>query len=101
VPSILRWAFSQLTTHQYNVAAGDEFVQDQFTTIFNSALWQDPNTRSAIILIFDEDYNNISLGIGNEGNHVVMVVIPSPGALQAGPGQMRGGAFVASDYHNH
>ncbi len=101
IPGILRFAFSQLTTHQYNVAAGDQFVQEQFSTIFNSALWQDVNTKSAIILTFDEDYNNISWGIGNEGNHVVTVVIPSPGALQAATDPMRGGAFVASDYYNH
>lgn len=29
IPGILNFALSQLTTHQYNVAAGDQFVQDQ------------------------------------------------------------------------
>ena len=47
--------------------------------IMNSPVWQDPTQKSAIFLTFDEDYNNISLGIGNQGNHIIMVVIPSPG----------------------
>ena len=51
-----------------------------------------------MFLTFDEDYNNISFGIGNEGNHVVMVVIPNQAAIDAG---MRGGAFVATDHYNH
>ena len=65
---------------------------------WNSPTWQDPTQKSAIFITFDEDYNNISTGIGNEGNHIVMVVIPSPGAVASG---MRGGAFVADDYYNH
>ena len=97
IPGILRWAFSQLTTHQYNVAAGDQFVQEQFSTIFNSTLWTS-NESTAIFLTFDEDFDNISLGIGNEGNHVVTVVIPNAAAIAGG---MRGGAFVASGYYNH
>ncbi len=98
VDGIVRFALSQLTTQQYNVAAGDEFLQSTIPTIYNSAVWNDPTQSSAIFLTFDEDNNNISWGLGNEGNHVVMVVIPSPGAVAAG---MRGGAFVASDYYNH
>jgi Phosphoesterase family len=97
IPGILNFALSQLTTHQYNVAAGDQFVQQQLSTIMNSYDWQ--NSKSAIFLTFDEDYNNISWGIGNEGNHVVTVVIPSPDAVTSGG--MKGGAFVASDYYNH
>jgi len=97
LPGILNFALSQLTTHQYNVAAGDQFVQQQLSTIMNSYDWQ--NSKSAIFLTFDEDYNNISWGIGNEGNHVVTVVIPSPDAVTSGG--MKGGAFVASDYYNH
>jgi uncharacterized protein YcnI len=38
------------------------------------------------------------LGIGNQGNHVPMIVMPSPGAVASG---MRGGPFVADDYYNH
>ena len=97
IPGILNFALSQLTTHQYNVAAGDQFVQQQLSTIMNSYDWQ--HSKSAIFLTFDEDYNNISWGIGNEGNHVVTVVIPSPDAVTSG--RMKGGAFVASDYYNH
>ncbi len=97
IPSILNWVLSQLTTHQYNVAAGDRFVQSTMSTIMNSAFWSSSDP-SVVFLTFDEDYNNISLGIGNEGNHVVMVVIPNQAAIDAG---MRGGAFVVTDYYNH
>ena len=100
---IVRWALSQLTPtwlggHQYNVKAGDEWLEDTVGTIMVSPVWQDPTQKSAIFLTFDEDYNNISLGNGNEGNHIVIVVIPSPGAVASG---MREGAFVADDYSNH
>lgn len=64
----------------------------------NSTWWTQTTDPSAIFLTFDEDYNNISFGIGNEGNHVVMVVIPNQAAMNAG---MKSGAFVASDYYNH
>jgi hypothetical protein len=103
VEGIIQWALSQLTPavlggHQYNVRAGDEWLQDTLPVILNSPVWNDPTQKSAIFLTFDEDYNNISLGIGNQGNHIVTVVIPSPGAVAAG---MRGGHFVADDYNNH
>lgn len=84
--------------HQYNVAAGDEWLSEQVPVIMNSSTWQNPNVRSAIFITFDEDYNNISLGVGNQGNHIVMVVIPSPGAVNSG---MRSGHFIADDYANH
>ena len=100
---LLQWAISQLTPpvlggHQYNVAAGDEWLGDTLPIILNSPTWQDPNEKSAIFLTFDEDYNNLTTGIGNQGNHIVMVVIPSPGAVVSG---MRGGAFVADGNYNH
>jgi len=95
---VIQWAVSQLTTHQYNVRAGDEWLQDTLPDIMNSPVWNDHTQKSAIFLTFDEDYNNISLGIGNQGNHIVTVVIPSPGAVASG---MRGGHFVADDYNNH
>ena len=44
----------------------------QVPTIMNSPVWQDPTQKSAIFLTFDEDYNNLSLGFGNQGNHVVV-----------------------------
>ena len=97
LPSIAKWAFSQLTTHQYNIAAGDQFMQSTLTTIFDSDLWNSSES-TAVFLTFDEDFDNISFGIGNEGNHVVMVVIPNQAAITAG---MKGGAFVATDYYNH
>ena len=95
---VVRWALSQLTTHQYNVAAGDEWLQETLPVILDSPTWQDASQRSAIFITFDEDFDNISLGIGNQGNHIVTVVIPSPGAVNAG---MRQGHFIADDHNNH
>ena len=95
---IVLWALSQLGDHQYNVKAGDTFLQDTLPIILNSPVWQDPTQRSAIFITWDEDYNNLSLGIDNQGNHVSMIVIPSPGAVASG---MRRGSFVATDYYNH
>ncbi|WP_235009647.1 alkaline phosphatase family protein [Mycobacterium sp. 3519A] len=100
---VIGWALSQLTPqflggHQYNVAAGDRWLAETLPIIMDSNTWNDPNERSAIFLTFDEDYNNISLGIGNDGNHIVTVVIPSPGAVAGG---MRAGAFIADDRYDH
>jgi hypothetical protein len=100
---VISWALSQLTPkvlggHQYNVAAVDAWLQDTLPIIMNSPTWNDPAEKSAIFLTFDEDYNNISLGIGNQGNHIVTIVIPSPGAVAGG---MRGGAFIADDRYDH
>lgn len=92
------WLLSFLTDHQYNVAAGDKFLQNTVPTILNSALWKDPNQKSAIFITWDEDFDNISLGVGNQGNKIPMIVIPSPGAVAAG---MRSGHFVVADYNNH
>ena len=99
----LSFALTQVTNHQYNVKAADQFLQDTLPTILNSPVWQDPTQKSAIFITFDEDNNNLSLGFGNQGNHIVTVVIPSPGAVANGglPGGMRPGPFVATDYYNH
>ena len=88
----------QLTDQQYNVKAGDEFLAQTLPSIVNSAMWQDPTQRSVVFLTWDEDNNNLSLGIDNQSNWVPMIVIPSPGAVASG---MRGGPFVANDYYNH
>ena len=102
---IFHWALGFINpAHQYNVPAGDAWLEDQLTTIMASETWNDPNVKSAIFVTFDEDYNNITTGVGNEGNHIVMVVIPSPGATYdpvTNPNGMRAGAFVADDYYNH
>jgi hypothetical protein len=96
---IFNWVLGFLDPrHQYNVAAGDEWLQGPLTTIFNSPTWQDPTQRSAIVVTFDEDYNNLTTGVGNEGNHIVTIVIPSQGAIDDG---MRDGHFVAYDHYNH
>lgn len=39
-------------------------------------------TADRLHVTFDEDVNNLSLGVGNEGNHVVLVVIPNPPAVK-------------------
>ncbi len=98
IDGIFQWVVSELTNHQYNVKAGDEWLQDKVTTIMESGVWNDPTQKSAIFITFDEDYNNLSLGIGNQGNHINMIVIPSGGAVANG---MRSGRFVADDYNNH
>ena len=96
---ILNWALGFINpSHQYNVKAGDEWLQGPLTTIMNSPTWQGPTQRSAIFVTFDEDYNNITTGVGNEGNHIVMIVIPSQGAVDSG---MREGHFVVADDHNN
>jgi len=95
---IIQWAISELTDHQYNVAAGDKWLQDTLATVLNSPTWQDPTEKSAVVVTFDEDNDNLSLGIGNEGNHILTVVIPSVGAVNGG---MRDGHFVVNDYNNH
>ena len=78
-----RWALSQLTNHQYNVTAGDAFVQQQVQTIEASPTWN--SSQSDVIYVtMDEDSNNLSLGFGNEGNHVVMIAIPNQAAIDAG-----------------
>ena len=95
---ILHWVVGFLNPrHQYNVKAGDAWLEDQVTTILEPETWQDPNVKSAIFVTFDEDYNNITTGVGNEGNHIVMVVIPSPGAVAAG---MADGPFIADDHYS-
>lgn len=95
---VLQFIATQLTDHQYNVAAGDQFVQQEVSTIENSATWTDPTQRDVIILTTDEDNNNLSLGFGNQGNHVPMIVIPSAGAVTAGG--MQSGNFTTDDYYN-
>ena len=96
---ILNWALGFIDpSHQYNVKAGDEWLQEQLATIMDSPTWQDPTQKSAIFVTFDEDYNNITTGVGNEGNHIVMIVIPSQGAVDNG---MREGHFIADDHNNH
>jgi Phosphoesterase family len=87
------FALSQIGDHQYNIQAGDQFLADTLPTILNSPAFQ--TQRSAIFITWDEDYNNLYLGIGNEGNHIPMIVIPSPNS------GMRQGHLVAGNYNNH
>ena len=95
---MLKFAISQITPgHQYNVPALDEYLAETVPVIMNSNAWNSDES-SVLIVTFDEDNNNTSLGFGNEGNHIVTVVIPNQAAIDAG---MRSGPYVASDHYNH
>ena len=95
----VKFALNQIAPkHQYNVPALDQFLSETVPTIMNSAVWNDPNEASVIVVTFDEDNNNLSLGFGNEGNHVVTVVIPNQAAIDTG---MRSGPFIASNHLDH
>jgi hypothetical protein len=89
---------SQFTNQQYNVAAGDQYLQQTISTIENSPTWTDPNEKDAIIITWDEDNNNLSLGFGNEGNNVPMIVIPNQDAVTSGG--MESGPFTTDAYYN-
>jgi len=95
---VLQFIATQFTDHQYNVAAGDQFVQQEVSAIESSATWNDPTQKDAIIVTFDEDNNNLSLGFGNQGNNVPMIVIPNQDAVTAGG--MQSGHFTTDDYYN-
>jgi hypothetical protein len=92
-----QFIYSQLTDHQYNVEAADQFAQQQVTAIENSPMWNADGEKDAIIITFDEDNNNLSLGIGNEGNNVPMIIIPNGGAEASG---MESGPFTTDQYAN-
>ena len=92
-PVNLEFILSLLTNHQYNIKAGDQFLAETLPTILNSPAFQ--TQRSAVFITWDEDYDNLSLGIGNQGNRVPMIVIPSPSS------GMRQGHIVAANYNNH
>jgi hypothetical protein len=94
-----QFAYSQLTDHQYNVEAADQFVQQQVSAIESSPTWNADGEKDAIIITFDEDNNNLSLGIGNEGNNVPMIIIPNGGA-ESGPNGMEAGPFTTDQYAN-
>jgi hypothetical protein len=95
---VVQFIASQLTNHQYNVAAGDQFVEQEVSAIENSPTWNDPSEKDVIIITSDEDNNNLSLGFGNEGNNIPMIVIPNEGAVTAGG--MRSGHFTTDAYYN-
>ena len=93
-----QFIYSQFTDHQYNVAAADQFVQQEVSAIENSQTWTDSGEKDAIIITFDEDNNNLSLGFGNEGNNVPMIVIPNEDAVANGG--MESGPFTTDAYSN-
>src|SRR5271169_5293037 len=96
---LFQFIASQFTNQQYNVAAGDQYLQQTISTIENSPTWTDPNEKDAIIITWDEDNNNLSLGFGNEGNNVPMIIIPNGGA-ESGANGMESGPFTTDAYAN-
>ena len=98
ISGALKFALNQLDPqHQYNVKALDAYLAETVPTIMNSNAWKS-DEASVIVVTFDEDNNNTSLGFGNEGNHIITVVIPNEAAIKAG---WKGGAFTASNQYNH
>lgn len=95
---MLKFAISQLTNQQYNVPALDQFLTETVPVILASNVWNDPTESSVLVVTFDEDNNNTSLGFGDNGNHIVTVVIPSAGAILDG---MRAGSFIVTDHYDH
>jgi hypothetical protein len=96
--SIYQFIVSQFTNQQYNVAAGDQYLQQTISTIENSPTWTDPDAKDAIFITWDEDNNNLSLGFGNEGNNIPMIVIPNEDAVTSGG--MESGPFTTDAYYN-
>jgi hypothetical protein len=95
---ITQFIASQFTDQQYNVAAGDQYLQQTISTIENSPTWNADGEKDAIIITWDEDNNNLSLGFGNEGNNVPMIIIPNGGAVT--DGGMEPGPFTTDAYAN-
>ena len=95
---VIQWAAEPAHQSSVQRRGGRQVAPGHVSVILDSPVWQDPTQRSAIFLTFDEDYNNMSMGIGNQGNHIVMVVLPSPGAVNSG---MQQGHFIADDHNNH
>jgi Phosphoesterase family len=94
-----QFLYSQFTDQQYNVAAADQFVQQEVSAIESSPTWNADGEKDAIIITFDEDNNNLSLGFGNEGNNVPMIIIPNGGA-ESGANGMEAGPFTTDEYAN-
>jgi hypothetical protein len=95
---IAQFIDSQLTDHQYNIAAGDQFLQQEVSAIENSPTWNADGEKDAIFITMDEDNNNLSLGFGNDGNNVPMIVIPNQDAVT--DGGMQSGPFTTDAYYN-
>jgi Phosphoesterase family len=96
---IYQFIASQFTDQQYNVAAGDQYLQQTISTIENSPTWTDSDEKDVIIITWDEDNNNLSLGFDNEGNNVPMIIIPNGGA-ESGANGMEAGPFTTDEYAN-
>lgn len=97
IGGMIKFALSQIGDHQYNVPALDQYLAETVPVIMNSNAWNS-DEASVIVVTFDEDNNNTSLGFGNEGNHIITVVIPNQAAIDSG---MRSGNFLATNHYDH
>jgi len=75
----------QLTDVELDGVAGGG---DPLDGVFSGSTWRGSD-GTAVFVSFDEDVNNLSLGVGNEANHIGMVVIPNEAAMDDG---MKSGA---------
>jgi hypothetical protein len=96
--TILNFIQGDLLNEQSGVVDQNQYLQQTISTIENSPTWTNPNQKDAIFITWDEDNNEPSLGIGNEGNNVPMIVIPNQGAVTQGG--MQSGHFVTNTYYN-
>ncbi len=96
--SISNFISGDLLNEQSGVVSQDEYLQQTISTIEDSPTWTDPNEEDAIFITWDEDNNEASLGIGNEGNNVPMIVIPNEDAVT--DGGMQAGPFTTDDHYN-
>jgi len=96
--SIIQFIGGDVLNLPYNLSNEDAYLQQTISTIEDSPTWTDPNESDAIFITWDEDNNEASLGIGNEGNNVPMIVIPNGGAVT--DGGMQAGPFTTDTYYN-
>jgi hypothetical protein len=96
--TIIQFIGGDILNLPYNLKNEDYYLQQTISTIENSPTWTDPSEKDAIFITWDEDNNEASLGIGNEGNNVPMIVIPNQGAVT--DGGMQAGPFTTDAYYN-
>jgi hypothetical protein len=78
---------------QCGIAAGDTWLSRSVPEIMNSPTFK--TQRSAIVITWDEDYNNKSFNEDNQDQRVPMIVIPSPHS------GMLAGAVRSGTYYTH
>jgi hypothetical protein len=96
--TVIQFIGGDILNLPYNLSNEDAYLQQTISTIENSPTWTDSGEKDAIFITWDEDNNEASLGIGNEGNNVPMIVIPNQGAVM--DGGMQAGPFTTDAYYN-